>query len=201
MCVLYTCSHDHTRWGRGSSGFEFYLQRWNNCTRNNNQSFTLKGKNCSIKQEMSQRWKRSHLIYHVIITPVIWGDLHSKTALFLCCWNKYLVFSVPSLHVAAARGQTDCLSVLLAHGVDLSITDTAGTVGVHILLIWRTLKSCLLHVVSNASAGFNPLHLAAKNDHIECCRKLIQVRGTSSNVCRRKWAEPIVWNVTLFFCG
>ncbi|XP_068429655.1 ankycorbin [Clinocottus analis] len=52
-----------------------------------------------------------------------------------------------ALHVAAARGQTDCLSVILAHGADLSITD---------------------------AAGFNPLHLAAKNNHTECCKKLIQ---------------------------
>ncbi|XP_019127462.2 ankycorbin isoform X2 [Larimichthys crocea] len=52
-----------------------------------------------------------------------------------------------ALHVAAARGQTDCLSVILAHGADLSITD---------------------------AAGYNPLHLAAKNNHVECCKKLIQ---------------------------
>ncbi|XP_068561896.1 ankycorbin isoform X2 [Cebidichthys violaceus] len=52
-----------------------------------------------------------------------------------------------ALHVAAARGQTDCLSVILSHGADLSITD---------------------------AAGFNPLHLAAKNNHTECCKKLIQ---------------------------
>ncbi|XP_029301032.1 LOW QUALITY PROTEIN: ankycorbin [Cottoperca gobio] len=52
-----------------------------------------------------------------------------------------------ALHLAAARGQTDCLSVILAHGADLSITD---------------------------AAGFNPLHLAAKNNHVECCKKLIQ---------------------------
>ncbi|XP_078127244.1 ankycorbin isoform X2 [Sander vitreus] len=52
-----------------------------------------------------------------------------------------------ALHVAAARGQTDCLSVILAHGADLSFTD---------------------------AAGFNPLHLAAKNNHFECCKKLIQ---------------------------
>ncbi|XP_054468166.1 ankycorbin isoform X2 [Anoplopoma fimbria] len=52
-----------------------------------------------------------------------------------------------ALHVAAARGQTDCLSVILAHGADLSITD---------------------------AAGLNPLHLAAKNNHTECCKKLIQ---------------------------
>nr|XP_046231070.1 ankycorbin isoform X2 [Scatophagus argus]XP_046231072.1 ankycorbin isoform X2 [Scatophagus argus]XP_046231073.1 ankycorbin isoform X2 [Scatophagus argus] len=52
-----------------------------------------------------------------------------------------------ALHVAAARGQTDCLSAILAHGADLSITD---------------------------ATGFNPLHLATKNNHIECCKKLIQ---------------------------
>ncbi|AWP15160.1 putative ankycorbin [Scophthalmus maximus] len=52
-----------------------------------------------------------------------------------------------ALHVAAARGQSDCLSVIVAHGADLSLTD---------------------------AAGFNPLHLAAKNNHTECCKKLIQ---------------------------
>uniref|UniRef100_A0A1A7Y1X8 Retinoic acid induced 14 n=1 Tax=Iconisemion striatum TaxID=60296 RepID=A0A1A7Y1X8_9TELE len=52
-----------------------------------------------------------------------------------------------ALHVAAARGLTECLAVILSHGADLSVTD---------------------------AAGFTPLHLAAKNNHVECCRKLIQ---------------------------
>uniref|UniRef100_A0A1A8NJ69 Retinoic acid induced 14 n=2 Tax=Nothobranchius rachovii TaxID=451742 RepID=A0A1A8NJ69_9TELE len=52
-----------------------------------------------------------------------------------------------ALHVAAARGLTECLAVILSHGADLSVTD---------------------------AAGFSPLHLAAKNNHVECCRKLIQ---------------------------
>ncbi|XP_029372144.1 ankycorbin isoform X2 [Echeneis naucrates] len=52
-----------------------------------------------------------------------------------------------ALHVAAARGHTDCLSVMLAHGADLSVTD---------------------------AAGLSPLHLAAKNNHIECSKKLLQ---------------------------
>uniref|UniRef100_G3PYZ1 Retinoic acid induced 14 n=1 Tax=Gasterosteus aculeatus aculeatus TaxID=481459 RepID=G3PYZ1_GASAC len=60
-----------------------------------------------------------------------------------------------ALHVAAARGQTDCLSVILAHGADLSLTD---------------------------AAGFNPLHLAAKNNHTECCKKLLQVSGNIQTV-------------------
>ncbi|XP_024917756.1 ankycorbin [Cynoglossus semilaevis] len=52
-----------------------------------------------------------------------------------------------ALHVAAARGLTDCLSAILTQGADLSVTD---------------------------AAGLNSLHLAAKNSHNDCCRKLIQ---------------------------
>lgn len=51
-----------------------------------------------------------------------------------------------SLHVAAARGQTDCLSVLLAHSVDLSITDAAG-IHTSVLPLWKTLKCSLLSVL------------------------------------------------------
>ncbi|GLD55239.1 ankycorbin isoform X1 [Lates japonicus] len=77
-----------------------------------------------------------------------------------------------ALHVAAARGQTDCLSVILAHGADLSVTD---------------------------SAGFNPLHLAAKNNHIECCKKLIQ-DGLTSLLLSAKHAHAEVCS-TLLDCG
>ncbi|KAM9820155.1 ankycorbin [Neosynchiropus ocellatus] len=52
-----------------------------------------------------------------------------------------------ALHVAASRGQIECLGVLLSHGADWSVPD---------------------------AAGLGPLHLAAKNNHVECCRKLIQ---------------------------
>ncbi|CAF99320.1 unnamed protein product, partial [Tetraodon nigroviridis] len=56
-----------------------------------------------------------------------------------------------ALHVAAARGQSDCLAVLLAHSADLTVSD---------------------------AAGLAPLHLAARNNHLECCRKLLQVGGS-----------------------
>ncbi len=116
-----------------------------------------------------------------------------------------------SLHVAAARGQTDCLSVILAHGADPSITDAAGmyccerTCGKSdhfsqylylrdcccplrvFLVVFSIILSklwlkyvCLTKVLVkeflNLCSGFNPLHLAAKNNHTECCKKLIQVR-------------------------
>ncbi|XP_053303721.1 ankycorbin isoform X2 [Pleuronectes platessa] len=60
-----------------------------------------------------------------------------------------------ALHAAAARGQTECLSVILSHGADLSITD---------------------------AAGLNPLHLAAKHNHTECCKKLIQSKSPTDAV-------------------
>uniref|UniRef100_A0A8C8K5U3 Retinoic acid induced 14 n=1 Tax=Oncorhynchus tshawytscha TaxID=74940 RepID=A0A8C8K5U3_ONCTS len=52
-----------------------------------------------------------------------------------------------ALHVAATRGQTECLAVMLAHGADTSVID---------------------------ASGFSALHLAAKNNHQECAKKLIQ---------------------------
>lgn len=97
--------------------------------------------------ELKMEEKPLHML-HYCCTYVIWGDLRVILALFCGLLEQMSCVSVPSLHVAAARGQTDCLTVLLAHGVDLSITDAAGRVGVHVLPIWQILKSCLLHVVT-----------------------------------------------------
>ncbi|XP_072518789.1 ankycorbin [Salminus brasiliensis] len=52
-----------------------------------------------------------------------------------------------ALHVAATRGQAECLAVILAHGADVSVVD---------------------------ASGFSALHLAAKNNHQDCAKKLIQ---------------------------
>uniref|UniRef100_A0A8B9H7F7 Ankyrin repeat domain 24 n=1 Tax=Astyanax mexicanus TaxID=7994 RepID=A0A8B9H7F7_ASTMX len=52
-----------------------------------------------------------------------------------------------ALHVAAARGQAECLAVILAHGADVSVVD---------------------------ASGFSALHLAAKNNHQDCAKRLIQ---------------------------
>ncbi|KAJ8287299.1 hypothetical protein GJAV_G00049980 [Gymnothorax javanicus] len=52
-----------------------------------------------------------------------------------------------ALHLAATRGQTECLAAILAHGVDTSLTD---------------------------GSGYSALHLAAKNNQHDCAMKLIQ---------------------------
>ncbi|XP_066568237.1 ankycorbin isoform X4 [Amia ocellicauda] len=52
-----------------------------------------------------------------------------------------------ALHLAAAKGQAECLGLILAHGADASVLDASGS---------------------------SALHLAAKNNHQECAKKLIQ---------------------------
>ncbi|XP_041103291.1 ankycorbin-like isoform X2 [Polyodon spathula] len=56
-----------------------------------------------------------------------------------------------ALHLAAAKGQAECLGVILSHGVDVTVLDASGC---------------------------SALHLAAKNNHQECAKKLIQSKCT-----------------------
>ncbi|XP_034611376.1 ankyrin repeat domain-containing protein 24 [Trachemys scripta elegans] len=63
-----------------------------------------------------------------------------------------------AFHLAAMRGNVDCLEVMLAHGADAMTID---------------------------SSGYNALHLAAKHGHPQCVSKLLQascpVDGADSN--------------------
>ncbi len=87
-----------------------------------------------------------------------------------------------SLHVAATRGQAECLAVILAHGADVSLQDASGRlqrVFLHYFFVTSIAqnelnvnnKSCFIFFTS----GFTALHLAAKNNHSECAKKLLQV--------------------------
>uniref|UniRef100_A0A8C2WZP2 Retinoic acid induced 14 n=1 Tax=Cyclopterus lumpus TaxID=8103 RepID=A0A8C2WZP2_CYCLU len=94
-----------------------------------------------------------------------------------------------ALHVAAARGQTDCLSVILAHGADLSITDAAGTLmkcfplqsKCPIDAVDGSGKAALHHAgkclgaprVNQTEDGLTPLLLSAKQAHAEVCSTLL----------------------------
>ncbi|XP_063066187.1 ankycorbin isoform X3 [Engraulis encrasicolus] len=55
-----------------------------------------------------------------------------------------------ALHVAAMKGQAECLAVILAHGADVAVIDASGSTA---------------------------LHLAAKNNHQDCAKKLIQSKS------------------------
>nr|XP_033812855.1 ankyrin repeat domain-containing protein 24-like [Geotrypetes seraphini] len=52
-----------------------------------------------------------------------------------------------AFHLAAMRGNLECMEAILAHGVDMMTTD---------------------------SSGYNVLHLAAKYGHPQCVRRLLQ---------------------------
>ncbi|XP_043537562.1 ankycorbin isoform X4 [Chiloscyllium plagiosum] len=52
-----------------------------------------------------------------------------------------------AFHLAASKGQLECLGMMLSHGVDLTVPD---------------------------GSGYNALHLASKNSHQECVRKILQ---------------------------
>uniref|UniRef100_A0A8C6WA56 Retinoic acid induced 14 n=1 Tax=Nannospalax galili TaxID=1026970 RepID=A0A8C6WA56_NANGA len=54
-----------------------------------------------------------------------------------------------AFHLAAAKGQVECLRVMIIHGVDVTAQDTTG---------------------------HNALHIAAKNSHPECMKKLLQAK-------------------------
>ncbi|XP_054588275.2 uveal autoantigen with coiled-coil domains and ankyrin repeats protein isoform X2 [Nothobranchius furzeri] len=60
-----------------------------------------------------------------------------------------------AFHLAASRGQLDCLNVILGHNVDITASDAAGK---------------------------NALHLAARNGHSQCVQKLLQHNCPVGNV-------------------
>jgi len=96
-----------------------------------------------------------------------------------------------SLHVAATQGQAECLAVILTYGADVSLQDASGClqldqhVFLHYLYVTEVYicknvnnKSCFLL----STSGFTALHLAAKNNHPECAKKLLQVIFSSDCV-------------------
>ncbi|XP_078407819.1 ankycorbin isoform X4 [Cetorhinus maximus] len=54
-----------------------------------------------------------------------------------------------AFHLAATKGQVECLGAMLTHGVDLTVPD---------------------------GSGYNALHLASKNSHQECVKKILQYK-------------------------
>ncbi|XP_045421773.1 ankycorbin isoform X5 [Lemur catta] len=60
-----------------------------------------------------------------------------------------------AFHLAAAKGQVECLRVMVTHGVDVTAQDTTG---------------------------HSALHLAAKNSHHECIRKLLQSKCPAESI-------------------
>uniref|UniRef100_A0A672P148 Ankycorbin-like n=1 Tax=Sinocyclocheilus grahami TaxID=75366 RepID=A0A672P148_SINGR len=87
-----------------------------------------------------------------LLSAVEHGEADKVTSLLSkkgACPTKLDCEGKSALHVAATRGQVECLAVILAHGADVSLQD---------------------------ASGFTALHLAAKNNHPECAKKLLQTK-------------------------
>ncbi|XP_074138808.1 ankycorbin isoform X3 [Sminthopsis crassicaudata] len=70
------------------------------------------------------------------------------------CATKHDSEGKTAFHLAASRGQVECLRAMVTHGADVTAQDTAG---------------------------HSALHLAAKNSHAECIKKLLQSKCPVEN--------------------
>ncbi|XP_074795795.1 ankyrin repeat domain-containing protein 24 isoform X1 [Natator depressus] len=102
---------------------------------------------CAAASFASHNWGKND---EKLLQAVDYNDPEKVTALLL---RKGLVPTKldsegkSAFHLAAMRGNVDCLEVMLAHGADAMTTD---------------------------SSGYNALHLAAKHGHPQCVSKLLQ---------------------------
>ncbi|XP_043358400.1 ankyrin repeat domain-containing protein 24 isoform X5 [Dermochelys coriacea] len=118
----------------------------------------MKSLKAKFKKTESHDWGKND---EKLLQAVDYNDPEKVTALLL---RKGLVPTKldsegkSAFHLAAMRGNVDCLEVMLAHGADAMTID---------------------------SSGYNALHLAAKHGHPQCVSKLLQascpVDGADSN--------------------
>lgn len=107
----------------------------------------MKSLKAKFRKSDTHEWNKND---ERLLSAVEHGETDKVTSLLSkkgACPTKLDNEGKSTLHVAAARGQAECLAVILAHGADVSLQDVSG---------------------------FTALHLAAKNNHPECAKKLIQ---------------------------
>ncbi|KAI8486540.1 spermatogenesis [Branchiostoma belcheri] len=88
-----------------------------------------------------------------------------------------------AFHLAASKGQLECLDIMVAHGIDLMVTDTAGRTALHSAArggsaecVERLLQN-KLPVSSEDTDGMSPLHHAAAGGHISAALVLLQYQA------------------------
>ncbi|XP_059576001.1 ankyrin repeat domain-containing protein 24 isoform X3 [Alligator mississippiensis] len=102
---------------------------------------------CAAASFASQDWSKND---EKLLQAVDYNDAERVTTLLV---RKGLIPTKldsegkSAFHLAATRGNVDCLEVMLAHGVDAMTKD---------------------------SSGYNALHLSAKHGHPQCVSKLLQ---------------------------
>uniref|UniRef100_A0A672NTE5 Ankycorbin-like n=1 Tax=Sinocyclocheilus grahami TaxID=75366 RepID=A0A672NTE5_SINGR len=109
----------------------------------------MKSLKAKFRKSDAHEWNKND---ERLLSAVEHGEADKVTSLLSkkgACPTKLDCEGKSALHVAATRGQVECLAVILAHGADVSLQD---------------------------ASGFTALHLAAKNNHPECAKKLLQTK-------------------------
>ncbi|XP_059397679.1 ankycorbin-like [Carassius carassius] len=109
----------------------------------------MKSLKAKFRKSDAHEWNKND---ERLLSAVEHGEADKVTSLLSkkgTCPTKLDSEGKSALHVAATRGQAECLGVILAHGADVSLQD---------------------------ASGFTALHLAAKNNHPECAKKLLQAK-------------------------
>ncbi|CAG07939.1 unnamed protein product, partial [Tetraodon nigroviridis] len=97
----------------------------------------------------SQDWSKSD---ERLLQAVEQNESEKVAALIVkkgLCPTKLDIEGKSAFHLCVSQGRLDCLEVIIAHGADLTVTESAGLSG---------------------------LHLAAKNSQPECLKRLLQVK-------------------------
>nr|XP_055035379.1 ankycorbin isoform X2 [Misgurnus anguillicaudatus] len=121
----------------------------------------MKSLKAKFRKSDTHEWNKND---ERLLSAVEHGEADKVTSLLSkkgACPTKFDSEGKSALHVAAARGQAECLAVILAHGADVSLQD---------------------------ASGFTALHHAAKNNHPECAKKLMQSKCAVDAVDNLGWS-------------
>ncbi|TTW89877.1 Ankycorbin [Bagarius yarrelli] len=89
----------------------------------------------------------------------------------------------------SARGQAECLAVILSHGADVSVVDASAANGQIVIVQLLCEHKCPVNLKD--TDGFTPLLLSAKHAHAEVCAILLDW-GANINTCDRNGRSSIM---------
>ncbi|RXN26955.1 ankycorbin-like protein [Labeo rohita] len=131
----------------------------------------MKSLKAKFRKSDAHEWNKND---ERLLSAVEHGEADKVTSLLSkkgACPTKLDSEGKSALHVAATRGQAECLAVILAHGADVSLQDASAASGDTVIVQLLCEHKC--HVNLKDSDGFTPLLLSARHAHTEVCQSLL----------------------------